>query len=613
MAGNDPISPLALDEYLAAGDDRFLPALRNFHEPKKLAAIADRWKKDHRPWARERIEEYLRLPMNVPGHEPVIKRLFKWAEERGDDGLMGAFAEAFDRLVRRVRKTKHHYDWQTRTSWQEERLVSPRDTIPHVGKNTRVAQNPKTLEPVIVGVRYPKDGRLFSKHTRYYLRRRAWRYFRRKGHQKPKEYCESVANLLRRYTDDSLASGESLLDSWSLMHACFRESDVLAFEASRVNVREGCSLSELVAAPDFPELWRKPDGGGVLIDLLAAAQARAVRVWTIQLLRRDHMQNLNGVTIDQILALLDHADGEVQQFAAEILEASPLLPKLDLATWLKLLQTRNVAALEIIARLMEQHVRPDRLTLEQMVDLANAAPVPVARLGLAFLKTRTIASAADRQAIARLSHARSAGAAGEITTWALSILGTPEHYDVENVSPFFDSLVQPARDAAWDWLNVGATLVSPSSRPQRAGETSLAPTKAVSAGYHDPALWSRLIETPYDDVRFHVVDALQRRVTLPGAADEQVAFVWTSVLLGVHRGGRAKLAALRQISRAIADDPARAEPLLPVLAVAIRSVRLPEVRTGMSALVAAVEKHPPLADAIARHLPELRVAEEVAV
>ena len=67
MAGQDSISPLALDEYLAAGDERFLPALRNFHEPKKLAAIADRWKKDHRPWARERIVEYLQLPMNVPG------------------------------------------------------------------------------------------------------------------------------------------------------------------------------------------------------------------------------------------------------------------------------------------------------------------------------------------------------------------------------------------------------------------------------------------------------------------------------------------------------------------------------------------------------------------
>jgi len=125
-------------------------------------------------------------------------------------------------------------------------------------------------------------------------------------------------------------------------------------------------------------------------------------------------------------------------------------------------------------------------------------------------------------------------------------------------------------------------------------------------------LWARLIETPYDDVRFHVVAELERRTKLPGTSTEQVSVVWETVLLNIHRGGRAKLAALRQISRAIQDDPARAEPLLPVLAVAIRSVRLPEVRTGLSSLVAAVAAHPPLAEAVARHIPELQLpAEEV--
>jgi hypothetical protein len=279
----------------------------------------------------------------------------------------------------------------------------------------------------------------------------------------------------------------------------------------------------------------------------------------------------------------------VQAFAAEMLEKSTTLGKLDLATWLKLLQTRNLAALETIARLMEQHVTPDRLTLEQMVELANAAPVPVARLGLRFLRSRRIESAADRTTISRLSSARSAGVAEEITTWALSILGAAENYDVDAVSRFFDSLLQPARDAAWAWLT-----------PQ-------------SPGYNDPALWSRLIETPYDDLRFHVVGELQRRASLPGTSITQITLIWTTVLLNIHRGGRSKLAALKQISRAIVDDPERAEPLLPVLAVAIRSVRMPEVRTGLSAVVAAVERHPPLAEAVAKHLPEMQLSAEAAV
>jgi hypothetical protein len=238
--------------------------------------------------------------------------------------------------------------------------------------------------------------------------------------------------------------------------------------------------------------------------------------------------------------------------------------------------------------------------------------VPVARLGLRFLQTRRIESAADRATVSRLSNARSAGVAGEITTWALGILGAREDYDVDAVSRFFDSLLQPAREAAWAWL-VAATPASPSVTQGVEGDTSVVPTGAPSRGYDDPALWSRLIETPYDDLRFHVVKELERRTTLPGASLEQITGVWTNVLLNIHRGGRSKLAALKQISRAIVDDPARAEPLLPVLAVAIRSVRMPEVRTGLSAVVAAVEMHPPLAEAVAKYLPEMELAQEAAV
>jgi hypothetical protein len=53
--------------------------------------------------------------------------------------------------------------------------------------------------------------------------------------------------------------------------------------------------------------------------------------------------------------------------------------------------------------------------------------------------------------------------------------------------------------------------------------------------------------------------------------------------------------------------------LLPVLAVAIRSVRMPEVRTGLSAVVTAVEIHPPLASAVTKYLPEMQLAQEAAV
>ena len=42
---------------------------------KLLAAFAEKWKRDPRPWAREQIIAYLELPFDRPGHQPVVKRL----------------------------------------------------------------------------------------------------------------------------------------------------------------------------------------------------------------------------------------------------------------------------------------------------------------------------------------------------------------------------------------------------------------------------------------------------------------------------------------------------------------------------------------------------------
>src|ERR1041385_4542558 len=72
------------EEYFAAENDLFLETLRRVSQPKTLAGFTDRWKKDPRPWARRQIFAYLRQPLNCPGHQPVVKRLFKHAEENKD-------------------------------------------------------------------------------------------------------------------------------------------------------------------------------------------------------------------------------------------------------------------------------------------------------------------------------------------------------------------------------------------------------------------------------------------------------------------------------------------------------------------------------------------------
>jgi hypothetical protein len=128
-----------------------------------------------------------------------------------------------------------------------------------------------------------------------------------------------------------------------------------------------------------------------------------------------------------------------------------------------------------------------------------------------------------------------------------------------------------------------------------------------SPAAQDPGLWSALLESPYDDVRTKLVERLKKRQTLPGVKADGLAMLWQTVLLNIHRGGRAKLSALAQISRQIANEPQTAGLLMPVVAVAIRSVRPPEARHGLAAVVAAVERAPEVAEAVTRFLPELQL------
>lgn len=574
-----------MEELFATGDDRFVDAVRDFHVPGSLATIADKWKRDPRPWARQQVLRYLEFPLDAPGHETVVKQLFKQAEADRDDDLMGAFAVGFDRLVRRKRRGRWRYDWRTRQGWQEEVLVTPRDVLPTPSPDAK-AGRPVTPSFNPAWEPFDRKHRLFSFHTRYYLRRRAWRYFRRLGHQRPEAYAPAVAGMLKRYRDADLAQGENILDSWSLLHACFGNSDVLTFGTSIVRLRDGRALRELTPAPAFAELWTTPAAGQRLLDLLLDAQSRLVRVWAMGLLRANHAELLKRMPVPDIRRLLDHPDDQVQLLGAEILEASTELDKLPVGGWLELLAVRNPALLETICRLMTQHVRGDRLDLRQCVQLATAKPAPVARLAFEFLRNRDIRGEPDLQVIADLADARCAVIATDLAAWALARLGTREAYQVDRIARFFDSLLRETRHGACAWL---------------------AP---ATPGWDDPDLWGRLVETPYDDVRLHFVVSLRERAKAPGLGAEQLSAVWAGVLLGIHRGGRHKLIALRQISDAVRQRPESAELLLPVLAVAIRSVRPPEARAGLAAVVSAVEARPELADLVARVLPELRLQPE---
>lgn len=573
-----------------AQDDGFVEAFRAASDMPALAKFVGRWISDGRAWAHDQMFRYLDRPWNCPGHQPVIKRLFKWAEEQNNDELMAAFAAGCDRLVRRERRQRWHYDWQTRNSWEETVLVSPRNTIPLAGKS-RSYLNPMTgkrMENVPIA-KLPR-GKLFSYHTRYYLRRRAWRYFRWMGFGRPNEYPIAVARFLILYRDEDLEQGEHLLDSWSLMQACFWHHEALEFGSSLIRIRPGHSLAELKPAPRFLELWQKPESCDVLLLIVLEGRSRAMRVWAIEMLKTHHASAIQKLPSEDLLELLTSSHEEVQQFGADLLEQAEGLESWPLSTWMKLLETENLTALETICRVMAAKVTGERLSLADCIRLTIAEPTPVARLGFAFLQQRSITTDEDRNALTQLSEAECQAIGAELAAWALPILGRAEVYQRDRVLPFFDSLSLPIRKAAWVWLLKESE-----------------PTNA--AAFEDPVFWCRLLETPFDDIRQQLIEVLEQRSErqFPRPDTEALTPVWCSVLVGVHRGGRQKLKAIHQMTRALEKQPDQMEKLLPVLSVAVRSIRAPEMREALSAITGLMESQPNFAPTIAEHLPEIEI------
>jgi len=579
-------SKLLLDECFVAEDVRFLETLRQFQSYHFLLAFVQRWVADPRPWAREQIIRYVHSDLNTPGHEVIVKRLFKHFEATADHEMMGHFLVSFDRSVRRIRTTAWHFN-------QISGRAASAGEILFARPNRTVRERPGRVETVktfgfehqvaIPAFRNRPENRLFTHRTRNYLRRRVWRYFRQLSYRKPAAYVAAISGALCEFEDADFAAGENILDNWSLMHACYFEHDAIAFGRAHTNLREGRSLAELTPAPYQPRAWTSDKGAIGLLHLVAEAKSSLVRLWALELLRREHRRFVATIDVETLLKLLGHADPRVQEFAAELFQTHSALAVLGLDTWLELLEQSSQAVLPRLCDAMRKYVSPDRLDNRQMIALTCARPVPVARLGFEMIQRRHASRPFHRDDVARLADVRCVQVASEVAAWAFAEIGPAARYEVDCVIEFFDALVVEVRTVALDWL------VDPES-----------------AGFGDPVLWARLVETPFDDVRFRLIDCLERRAALPGRTTDDLSPLWVTVILGVHRGGRAKGKAIRQIAAAISNDLSQADRLLPVIGVALRSVRAPERRSALAALASLLSRHDPLREQMLLAIPELQ-------
>ncbi len=568
-------------EYFDCQDNNFLNEFRKLDSIKILAGFADKWKKDPRPWARRQLIKYLTLPLNRPGHHPVIKRIFKYAEENRDHALMAVFMVAFDRSVRRQRRTRMFFDTETNQWIQEEFLSAPRNSLR--AKRTRTVRDPytgKTREFTIVAT---PDSRLFSVHTRHYLRRRAWRYFRRLGYKNRVEYIKNISFALKRYTDEDFSSGENILDNWGLMHALYHEHEGLSFKSHAVTLEEGRSISELAPAPYFPEYWKDPSALDTMLSLVKDSHSGLVRSWAMDGLKLWHREALEQLDPEALLVLFKSEFQDVQEFGAELLGKSKGLASAKVDVWLKLLKTTNPNALAIICDHMKRLVSSDRLNIDQMIDLACAEPSPVAQMGLSFLKETQITDKSDQTKLAKLAQVSCPAYATDITDFALSFYQTDDDYDVEVVSEFFDSLLPGARDRAFAWI------------------------LEFERAYWDPFLWNRLMETPFPDLRIKISNEMEKnrgkKIDISGPLD--LERIWIVSLMDPHRGANQRPGVIRRIKEAIKNDAGLLDRFLPLLIFAARSVRNPEKRAGLAAILELIELCPDQAPKILGKMPEL--------
>ncbi|MCK6545182.1 hypothetical protein L6R52_04885 [Myxococcota bacterium] len=582
-------SSIALEAYFDEGDARFLAEVLRSTNAKALGALAPRWYRDPRPELRRMLLEYVDDGLERPHHQPLVKRLYKLAEQAKDHEALAHFLVAFDHLARRQLKTRTRWDWQTREQTTTEHVIkdpkiprgrAPTANLPPV--NGR-APEPPTIEIRRWGqVRKKKLEHLstFTYDTRRYLQRRAWRYFRELGKKSPAVYRDVINTALQLYRDENLADTFGLLDSWGLVHALYHHSPVLAQDRIGWVVAEGRALSELAPAPIFPELWAESPAPAM--ELLVRAQARTVRLFAIAILTKHHLAKLAGTELQDLRRLLASPHEEVQVFAADLLKGARGAEKVPITEWMRLFRASSAIVLPVLADLFERAVLPERVGTDECLELACARAAPVAWLGFAWLRARPVTSGPELNRLLGLARAEADSVRADAISWLVGVAKGSPFTTPAFARELVDARYLDVRRAALAWI-FGDERWS-----------------------RDPSLWAAMSETPYDDVRAAFVAHLEQVVAAGvSVGDDALVRVWASVLLAVHRGSRAKLRAVKQVADHVVADPTRADALLPLLSVSLRSLRMTEKRNALAALGRAAYFGQELRAAITRHLPGL--------
>ncbi|MBX7115156.1 MAG: hypothetical protein K1X64_12575 [Myxococcaceae bacterium] len=569
-------SHLLINEFFAVGDERFVPEVLELRDASKLKSLGEMWVNDRRAFARTALLRYVdQGGVDKNSHRALAKLIFKTAEKNQDDELMAHLLVAFDRFANRRMVTRTQYDWNTRTTTTFTALLK---------EQSLVRRRPKSLKNVPAWRRsFYEQNHRFSLVTRRYLQRRAWRYFRKLAWSDGARYIRSLSAALKLYPEESLDKPVRLLDSWGLMHALYWGANTLNRDPAGVDVASGKNLKDLAPAPYKPELWK--DHFDTLLELFLRAKSNTVRQWALMLIRKEHLARLKSLPIETVRVLLRHERADAQELGAELLAAVTGLESMPVNEWVSFLKLENQNALTLIVQLVKKYVTPERLKLGQCVELARSPIAPVATLGFEWAKARPVQGEADLDALLPIAEAGVKTVRQPATEWLAGLI-------LLNESPRMPERVRELLDSPFDDVRNQALRLM--QQDKRFGES--------------PLLWAAMAESPWSEVRDAMVAQLSERQAI--YTPETLRAVWATSLLAIHRGGRAKRAVAVQVADRIISMQGEADALLPLLAIALRSIRAPERRQALAHLARATLRVPALRTKVEALLPELKLSTE---
>jgi hypothetical protein len=321
--------------------------------------------------------------------------------------------------------------------------------------------------------------------------------------------------------------------------------------------------------------------------VLVNARCRAVSLWALKMIRRHFPERLLRVETAELLRWLVADNAILSDLAIELLQSRGGLEKISAEEWLRVIEAARPELMDRICDMILRAVKPEQVSFTDAVRLAMLRPIPLARLGRAFLEGKKPASEDDVRAVFGLREAEAEPLRADLVRWARRVLTERPDFQPIWVLEFLDSRHEDVREIGWEWLLSDA----------RARE--------------DTGVWQRLLESPYDNIRPRIIAILEERATGVKAGQfspETVRGLWASALLNVHRGSRVKPVVVRQVMARLSAHPEEGGELLPIIAVVLRSIRGPEFRAGLAGIAAYLERNPdrrPLVEAV---FPELSFA-----